>query len=173
MTEPAWLQLTTGDAIPASKTMGWGWMAFGGLCLAVGAGVYYFLGWQQIAVLSAITGLLTIFLGSTTAFGNRRVVIAPDCVQEARAENTVTTHIPFANIAELRLVDHMPQFIGINLRDIADPLSYCKTGFASLKERNGFDHVIVEEWDQPAKEIYRRLSEKHRAFLAKGETAQS
>jgi hypothetical protein len=172
MTQPVWLTPATGDVFPASKKRGWGWISFGFLALITGPIALYFK-WYWLGGGALYMAAMTMWLGSHTAFGARRLIIGTDCVQKVERASTVTDHIPFANIAELRFVSHVPDFIGINLHDIADPLSYSKTGFGSMKDHNGFDEVIVDIYVALPKEVYSKLEHSLRAFLDKKEAANS
>jgi hypothetical protein len=166
MARPSWPVRTKGEVIHVSRRKDWLWIGFGIAAVAAGAAALW-LGWPRVSSsLVLVSGIVT-WVGWSEILSSPRLVLGSDCIQEWQGRKTIIAHIPFANIAKILLVQHGPEFLGINLHDIADPHSYCKrSAFGSLKLHHGFDHVIADSYVVPAQEVYDRILSKYDAFVA-------
>jgi hypothetical protein len=158
------LRVITGEVIPVSRQKGWVNALFGLVIAALGAGAL-FLKWYWIGFGGIFVGVVYgAALGLTQMFSTERLIVGDDSFQEVKGEEKVLSHVPFANIAEIRYVEHLPPFVGINLVDTGDPNSFAETSFGSLKDHHGFDYVLVDSYTVEPKEVFGVLMVRYKAY---------
>lgn len=151
---PVW----DGTVTPLSRQMGKVYLALSGVALLVSA-ITYFLGWPFISLTAGMTTVVLAWLGCSLAFGTERLVLGKAGIQMVRKQDKVISQIPLSNIADVRLADHQPQFVGINLLNRTDPDTFASVKFEDSRKDNGFDYVIVFKYEMTPREIHELLTQ--------------
>jgi hypothetical protein len=165
--EPRFIPVS-GQTIPVSRSKALMTVFIGLGAVLLGAGMIYF-NWTKLGGAAIFGGILmSVLLGFPALFSSQRLVLGNACFQVLKGKGEVVTHVPFSNIAELRYVEHVPPFVGINLLNVADPESFSRSGFQSLKSHHGYDDVLVDIYAEEPKAIYEKLRYRYEVFIARG-----
>jgi hypothetical protein len=119
-----------------------------------------------LGAIGFLSSVVLVPLLALSLFFKNRLIIGADRLQQVHGKGRVSLQIPYANISKIELVNKPGEdpFIGIDLKDVDDPETYCR-GFATVKKLEGWHYRYGNTTAKlPVQQVYDHVLARYQEF---------